>query len=117
MDIVSIIPEIAARLHVAPSTLVFWLFAINLAARGIARRIPNDATGFWGFVRQSAAILGVEVQSRVTSGVTVADVAKAALVTPPITGKVEAATATDVTQNAPPARPEGVTVDDLRPRR
>jgi len=95
MDIVSIVPEIAARLHIAPSTLVFWLFVLNISARAIARRIPNDATGFWGFVRQSAAILGVEVQSRLTSGVTVTDVAKAALVTPPITQKVETATVTE----------------------
>lgn len=84
MDPMALIPEIAKRLHVAPSSLVFWVFAINIAARAIARRIPNDATGFWGFVRQTATILGVEVASRVTSGVTVGDVAKASLKVPPI---------------------------------
>ena len=92
MDIVSILPDIAARLHIAPATLLFWLVTLNVAARAVARRIPDDATGFWGFVRQSAKILGVEVSSRVTSGVTVADVAKASLETRPITDKVEAAT-------------------------
>lgn len=96
MDPMSLIPAIAARLHVAPASLVFWIFVANIAARGIARRIPDDATGFWGFVRQSAAILGVEVASRVTSGVTVQDVAKASLDTQPITGKVEATTDTTI---------------------
>jgi len=92
VDPATLIPMIAAKLHINPASLVFWLFVLNIAARGLARRIPNDATGFWGFVRQSAAILGVEVQSRVTSGVTVAAVAKASLETRPITDKVEAAT-------------------------
>lgn len=92
MDPMSLIPAIAERLHVAPASLVFWIVAVNVAGRAIARRIPDDATGFWGFVRQSAAILGVEVASRVTSGVTVQDVAKASLDTQPITAKVEAAT-------------------------
>lgn len=88
MDLMTFLPELAARLHVAPASLVFWLFVLSTAARGIARRIPNDATGFWGFVRQSAAILGVEVASRVTTGVTVADVAKASLQVPPIPEKL-----------------------------
>jgi hypothetical protein len=99
MDLSTIVPTAAGLLHVTPATLVFWLFVINVAARGLARRIPNDATGFWGFVRQSAAIVGVEVANRVTNDVTVNDVAKAAVTTPPIKQKVEADTGATV----PPA--------------
>jgi hypothetical protein len=40
-------------------------------------------------VRKVAALIGVYVGSRVTTGVTVKDVAKAALDTPPITRKAE----------------------------
>ena len=96
-DPTTILPTIAGFLHVQPSTLLFWIVALNVGGRAVARRIPNDASGFWGFVRQSAAILGVEVQSRITAGVTVTDVAKQALGTQPITDKVAAATGEDPT--------------------
>jgi len=92
LDPTTILPTIAGMLHVQPSTLLFWFFVLNVGGRALARRIPDDATGFWGFVRQSAKILGVEVQSRVTSGVTINDVAKQAMTTQPIADKVEAAT-------------------------
>ncbi len=87
-DLSTLIPTIAEHLHIAPSQLLFYLFVLNIAGRAIARRIPDDATGFWGFVRQSAAIFGVEIASRVTGNTTVADVAKASLATPPIPEKV-----------------------------
>jgi hypothetical protein len=95
MDPFTMIPEIAAHLGIAPSTLVFWIVVINVASRAISRRIPDDAVGFWGGVRQLTAILGAEVASRVTSGVTVKDVAKQAMATDPITAKVAAATGED----------------------
>jgi hypothetical protein len=104
LDPTTILPTIAGFLHVQPSTLLFWIVALNIGGRAIARRIPSDATGFWGFVRQSAAILGVEVANRVTSGVTVTDVAKAALLTPPITDKVEAATEVEVPATPAPEK-------------
>lgn len=95
MDFFSIIPGIAEHLGVAPSALVFWVLVINVVSRVVARRIPDDAVGFWGFVRQLAAILGAEVSSRVTEGVTVKDVVKQTMATPPITEKVAAATGED----------------------
>lgn len=95
MDPFTMIPEIAKHLGIAPSTLVFWIVVVNVASRAISRRIPDDAVGFWGGVRQLTAILGAEVASRVTSGVTVKDVAKQAMLTDPITAKVAAATGED----------------------
>lgn len=95
MDPFTMIPQIAAAIGIAPSTLVFWIVVVNVASRAITRRIPDDAVGFWGFVRQLTAILGAEVASRVTAGVTVKDVAKQAMGTQPITDKVAAATGED----------------------
>jgi hypothetical protein len=95
MDPFTMIPQIAAAIGIAPSTLVFWVFVINVGSRAVTRRIPDDAVGFWGFVRQLTAILGAEVASRVTSGVTVKDVAKQALGTQPITDRVAEATGED----------------------
>lgn len=92
MDIAMLAPELARMLGVTPATAVLLIFAVNRLAAMTARAIPNDATGFKGFVRRFCAILGTEVQSRLTSGVTVADAAKAAISTAPIKQKVEEAT-------------------------
>ena len=90
IDIVNLLPEVAARLGIAPSSLLFWITVIVTAANALARRIPDDATGVLGAVRTVAGIIGVKVESRLTADATVADVAKAALKTPPITQKVAA---------------------------
>lgn len=92
MDFTMYVPQIAAALHIAPSTLVLLIVLINIGSRALTRRIPDDAVGFWGGVRQLTAILGAEVASRITSGVTLKDVAKGAMGTRPITDKVAAAT-------------------------
>lgn len=89
MDFISILPEAARLLNVQPSVLLFWLFIIVQAARAVSRSIPDTATGFAGFVRRLTAIVGVEVPTKVAPGVTVKDVAKAALATPPIPETVE----------------------------
>ena len=91
MDFGSIVTQAAALVHMQPSTLLFWLLVINQGSRVAARRIPDNATGFWGFMRQTFAVLGTEVDSKLTADTTVKDVAKAALETPPIPEKVEAA--------------------------
>ena len=92
MDVSMLAPELARLLGINPATLVLLIFVANRAGAIVARSIPNDAVGFWGFVRQLAAIVGTEVPSKLTKGVTVADAAKAAIQTPPITQKVEQAT-------------------------
>lgn len=86
------IPYIAAHLGVTGPTLVFLLFVLNQGAKVAGRLIPNDATGFLGTLRNLFSIIGADPSSRVTTGVTVQDVAAQALATPPITQKVAAAT-------------------------
>lgn len=86
------IPMIASHLGLAPATMVFLIFCVNQGAKIIGRLIPNDAIGWQGTLRNLCAIIGADPSSRVTSGVTVQDVAAASLTTPPITEKVEAAT-------------------------
>lgn len=94
MDISMLAPELAKLLGVQPSTLVLLIFALNVASRAITRAIPDNATGWQGFVRRLTAILAVEVSSRIAPGVTVKDVARAAADTQPITQKVAEATDT-----------------------
>ena len=90
MDLSNLAPDLGKLLGLQPSTLVLLLFIITTAANAGARLIPADATGFLGVLRKACSIIGVYVQNRVTSGVTVTDVAKAALETPPITAKAQA---------------------------
>lgn len=88
------IPYLAAHLGLSGSTLVFLFFCINQGAKVVARLIPNDATGFLATLSKLCTIIGADPSSRITSGVSVQDVAAQAFTTPPITEKVEAATAT-----------------------
>jgi hypothetical protein len=92
MDPFTLIPMVADQLGIPPSSLVFYLFVLSGLANVTARLIPDDATGWKATVRKVASIVGVYVSSRVTSGVTVNDVAKAALETPPIPQRVAADT-------------------------
>jgi hypothetical protein len=87
MDISTLATQIGAVFGLQPSTLL--LFIMISAANVGARLIPNDATGALGVLRQICSIIGLYVSSRVSSGVSVNDVAAAALKTPPIPEKVE----------------------------
>jgi len=89
MDISNLAPEIAKLLGVQPSTLVLLIMVIGTIANAAARLIPQDATGPLAVVRKIAAVIGVYVPSRVTSGVSVTDVAQAALGAPPIPQNLE----------------------------
>jgi hypothetical protein len=64
---------------VPQGTLLLFLFLLVKGANVTARLIPDDATGWQGTVRKIAALIGLYVSSRVTSGVTVTDAAKAAI--------------------------------------
>lgn len=86
------IPYIAAHLGLSGPTLVFLIFCINQFAKVAARRIPDDATGWLGTLRDVAAWIGADPSSVLTSdGTTIKDVSKASLDTPPIPQKVAAA--------------------------
>lgn len=89
MDISTLAAQIGAVFGLQPSTLLLFIMIITSAANVGARLIPNDATGALGVLRQICSIIGLYVSSRVSSGVSVNDVAAAALKTPPIPAKVE----------------------------
>lgn len=84
MDIVNLLPDAAKLLGIQPSTLLLILIIITTTANRTARLIPDNATGWKGVVRMVCAVIGVNVASRIAPGITVTDVAKAALATPPI---------------------------------
>lgn len=57
-----------------------WVFFFTLAVmicNFISRKIPDDATGFLGFLNAVTKLIGLYTSNKVSSGVTVNDVAKA----------------------------------------
>lgn len=87
-----LIPQVGRLVGIDPTTFLFYMAVLSMAANVIARLIPNDATGWKGGLRKVCTIIGVYVSSRVSPGVTVNDVAKAAIETPAISEKVDAPT-------------------------
>jgi hypothetical protein len=77
--LLNLVPELAKVTGVPQGTLLLFLFLLVKGANVTARLIPDDATGWKGAVRNVAALIGLYVSSRVTSGVTVTDAAKAAI--------------------------------------
>lgn len=65
-----------------PATLVLLGGVIITVSNALSRLIPDDATGFLGFVRSVTKLIGVNISSRVTSGVTISDVARTLLAAP-----------------------------------
>jgi hypothetical protein len=90
VDIDALATQLGALLGVQPSTLVLYIMIVGTLANVTARLIPDTATGTLAGVRRVASIIGAYVPTRIAPGVTVNDVAKAALDTPPIPQKVEA---------------------------
>ena len=67
---------IAAWLGISPVTLIVMLPASVAVANVVTRVIPDDATGVLRLVRLATKFIGLYAANRVTSGVTVNDVAK-----------------------------------------
>jgi hypothetical protein len=88
LNILNLVPDLSKLTGVPQGTLLLAIIVIMKAANIGARVIPDDATGWEGTLRKVCAIVGAYVPTRITSGVTVNDVAKAAWETPPIPGKV-----------------------------
>lgn len=86
-----ILPLIAQAIGVAPSTLLMLVLIIMQVANVTARLIPNTATGTLGTIRQIASVVGIYVSSRVQPGVTVNDIAVAAVKTPSVAARVDGA--------------------------
>lgn len=105
----SLTPNVAAFFHLAPETLLAWLIFMATLANIIGRLIPDDKTGPLGAIRETCKILGLYVGNRVTSGVTVNDVAKS-IVKPadPVVEELASASDTlipDVVEQVVPAFP------------
>lgn len=75
-DIVNFVPYLAANLHVAPATLLFWLFVFRLSANAGARLIPADAVGWKGSLRKACAFAGIHISDRITSDQKASDILK-----------------------------------------
>lgn len=71
-----LIPLAAAQLGLAPSTLVFSLMVLGVAARLLSRLIPDDATGWRSVVHKIARFIAVDVSNRITKGVSQTDIAR-----------------------------------------
>lgn len=72
-----LIPDVAKLLNVDPATALFWLGLLATGCNIAGRLIPDDKTGWLGSVRDVCKVLGLYAPNRVTSGVSVSDVAKA----------------------------------------
>lgn len=71
-----LIPNLAAWLHIQPATLLLYLGLICTGANLLGRYIPDNATGFWGYVRIVAKVIGMYAQNRVAPGIGHSDVIK-----------------------------------------
>lgn len=72
-----------------PATLVLLGGLIITISNVVSRLIPDDATGFLGAIRIVTKLLGANVASRITSGVTVNDVTRSLLQTPDSRPEIE----------------------------
>lgn len=79
MGIEAYIPNLAAWLGVDPSTALLF-FGIFITVMNITGRvIPDDKVGILGAIRDLAKVIGLYAPNRITSGVTVNDVARATI--------------------------------------
>lgn len=77
MDAINwLMDSITAHLGLTGQALFTTLIAISLIARLFAKWIPDDKTGVLGFIRDACKFLGLYVSNRITSGISVGDVAK-----------------------------------------
>lgn len=83
-----LIPDVAKFFNLDPATVIFYLTLVVLIANLVGRLIPDDVTGFMGTVRNVAKVLGAYTPNRITSGVSVNDVARAAITVEPELAKI-----------------------------
>lgn len=72
-----LIPDLAAYFNVQPSTMLLLATVFVTVCNLIGRVIPDDKTGALGLIRDVCKLLGVYAPNRVTSGISVNDVARA----------------------------------------
>lgn len=87
-DPTSIVALVAGLLHISPYSVLLMLFVVHLAAKAIARLIPDSATGLRAVVRRIATVVSVDISNRIAPGISVVSVARAAAAQPAIAQKV-----------------------------
>src|SRR5690606_23433152 len=70
------IPNLAALLGIEPSTALLLVGLIIAIANLGGRLIPDDKTGFLGFVREACKLIGLYASNRISSGLTVNKIAE-----------------------------------------
>lgn len=78
-DPFTIMFHLASRYGIDPITMLAILGLVVALSNVIGRLIPDDAVGTLGFIRKVAKAIGLYVSNRVSSGVSVNQVAKAAI--------------------------------------
>lgn len=73
----TIIPPVAQALGIEPATALLGLGILVTVANITGRLIPDDATGFLGGLRGVCKAIGLYVPNKITSKVSVNDIASA----------------------------------------
>lgn len=79
MDIYVVLEGILRQLGFDGVGIITLYSLTVLAARLVARFIPDDKTGFLGLVRKVSRVVGLDLSNRISSGVSQNDVAKATM--------------------------------------
>lgn len=74
-----ILDFLARAIGVEPATVVLFMGLLYAATQFVVKIIPDDSTGWRAVVRKIAAVVAVYTPNRVTSGVTISDVARGAI--------------------------------------
>jgi hypothetical protein len=72
----SLVMYLTNQLGLSGTTLLAVLATTSLVARLVGKAIPDDKTGFVGFVRDACKVIGLYISNRIESGVSVSKVAK-----------------------------------------
>lgn len=62
--------QLAAYFGIDGVTLLVMLIIVSMASQLLARMIPDNATGWLGYARRAASIIGLYTSSRLTKDVT-----------------------------------------------
>lgn len=79
MEVTELVDPIAQLLGIEGASVLATLAVVSLVARLIGKAIPDDRTGWVGTLRTVCKIVGLYTSNRVTSQVSVNDVAKVLL--------------------------------------
>lgn len=72
----NILHQYAAAIGIDPALIALLIPMAVFLFNFLGRAIPDDAVGFWGFVRKVSKVLGLYLSNRVTNGCSQADLAR-----------------------------------------